>query len=75
MSQTDNQPIKSFVIDSLAVRVYASEADMAANAARTVRDYLVETIANQGEAAAILATGNSQLQFLECLTALDGIDW
>ena len=75
MSQTDNRPVKTFNADSLAVRIHASEANMADDAARAVRDHLAGAIAAQGEAAAILATGNSQLQFLECLIALDGVDW
>ena len=75
MSHTDHQPIKAFDVDSLAVRVYASEADMAAVVAQTVHDYLVEALATQDEAAAILATGNSQIQFLQTLVELGGIDW
>jgi len=70
-----SEPIKIFKADSLPVRVYATESDMATDVARTVHDYLVETIANQGEAAAILATGNSQIQFLGKLVDLGGIDW
>ena len=75
MSLTNNRAVKTFNADSLAVRIHASEANMAADAAHAVRDHLAETLANQGEAAAILATGNSQLRFLERLAALDGIDW
>ena len=73
MSET-RQPIKTFKADSLPVRVYAAEADMAADVAQTVHDYLVDTIASQGEAAAILATGNSQIQFLQTLVDLGGVD-
>ena len=69
------QPIRTFTADSLPVRVYATEADMASDVAQTVHDYLVETIDRQGEAAAILATGNSQIQFLRNLVDLGGIDW
>ena len=38
MSQTDNRPVKTFNADSLAVRIHASEANMAADAARAVRE-------------------------------------
>ena len=69
------QPVKTFTADSLPVRVYATEAEMASDVAQTVHDYLVETIECQGEAAAILATGNSQIQFLRNLVDLGGIDW
>ena len=54
MSET-KQPIKTFTADSLPVRIYASEADMATDVAHTVHDYLVNTLATKGEAAAILA--------------------
>ena len=69
------QPVKTFTADSLPVRVYATEAEMASDVAQTVHDYLVETIECQCEAAAILATGNSQIQFLRKLVDLGGIDW
>lgn len=69
------QPIKTFTVDSLPVRVYASQPDMAADAALTVRDYLASVIAAKGSAAAILATGNSQIKFLEEVIRLGGVDW
>jgi len=37
--------------------------------------HLQETLAAQGAAAVILATGNSQLQFLDALAALGGVEW
>jgi DNA repair protein RadC len=40
-----------------------------------VRNYLADTIARNGSAAAILATGNSQIQFLKNLVALGGLDF
>ena len=69
------QPIKKFTADSLPVLVFETENDMATNVAHTVHDYLVATINQQGQAAAILATGNSQIQFLQKLADLGGIDW
>jgi glucosamine-6-phosphate deaminase len=68
-------PAKTFKIDSLQVRVYANREHLAMDAAHEVNDYLQKTLANQGSAAVILATGNSQIQFLEKLIALGGIDW
>jgi glucosamine-6-phosphate deaminase len=38
-------------------------------------DHLTEVLARQGQAAVILATGNSQIQFLGDLVDLGGIDW
>ena len=69
------KPVKTFTADSLPVRIYATEADMASDVAQTVHDYLVEIIKRQGDATAILATGNSQIQFLRNLVDLGGIDW
>ena len=60
-------PVKSFEVDSLPVRVYANQDDMATAAAAEVNAYLCGVIAEQGSAAAILATGNSQIQFLKKL--------
>lgn len=68
-------PVKTFQIDSLPVRVYAREADLARDAAAIVHQHLMETLAAQGSAACILATGNSQIKFLEALIALGGVDW
>lgn len=70
-----SQPVRTFTVDSLPVRVYANQADLSAAVAAEVRDYLRDVIARQGSAAAILATGNSQIQFLSRLVAAGGVDW
>lgn len=70
-----SQPIQTFTVDSLPVRVYASQEDLSAAVATEVRQYLQEVLARQGSAAAILATGNSQIQFLARLVAQGGVDW
>ena len=69
------QPVRTFQSEAMSVRVYRSEAELAADAARLTQGYLQATLESQGSAAAILATGNSQIQFLETLAALGGIDW
>ena len=68
-------PIKTFTIDSLTVRVFARPADLVAEAAREAHRQLQSALTTTGTAAAILATGNSQLQFLDALIALGGVDW
>jgi glucosamine-6-phosphate deaminase len=68
-------PIRTFQVDGLAVRVYRQEADLARDVAQIAQHYLREVLAKQGSAAVILATGNSQIQFLEALIALGGVDW
>ncbi len=69
------QPAKSFQADALAVRVYGNEDEMAQDVARMAQTYLQEVLAKQGSAAAILATGNSQIRILEALVALGGVEW
>ena len=67
--------IKTLQIDSLPVRVYETQADLAREVARTAHDHLTDVLAQKGAAAVILATGNSQIKFLEQLISLGGIDW
>lgn len=69
------QPVQSFQVDSLPVRVYATQADMSEAVAVEVQQIFREALDRQGSAAAILATGNSQIQFLARLVALGGVDW
>jgi glucosamine-6-phosphate deaminase len=59
----------------LAVKVFADRPALAEFAATEVHAYLRDVIARQGSAAAILATGNSQIEFLKRLVAMPGIDW
>ncbi len=71
----DPAPIKTLKVDALEVRVYARPIELAQEAARLARQHLQETIAGQGAATVILATGNSQIQFLQSLADLGGVDW
>lgn len=67
--------LKTFKVDDLNVRVFSSQAELSTDVAQIVRDHFAGTIARQGSAAAIMATGNSQIQFLDKLVALGGVDW
>ncbi|MEB3341214.1 glucosamine-6-phosphate deaminase [Okeania sp.] len=69
------QPIKTFFVDSLSVKVYHQEAKMAQDAAYITQEYLQNLITKQGKATVILATGNSQIMFLQNLISLGAIDW
>ena len=62
-------------MDELPVRVYAKEDDLAVDAAQMVQAFLAQCIAARGAASAILATGNSQIRFLDELIKLGGVDW
>lgn len=68
-------PIRTFTVDRLPVRVYGSESALGAAAAADMASIVREAIVERGEANLILATGNSQLAFLKALRDLPGIDW
>ncbi len=66
---------KSFRVDELTVQIYNTEAEMAQNVAEIAQQYLQKLLQQKEKAAVLLATGNSQLKFLDALIALGGIDW
>ncbi|HLP92299.1 MAG TPA: glucosamine-6-phosphate deaminase [Nostocaceae cyanobacterium] len=66
---------KSFHVDELSVQIYNSEAEMAQDAAEIAHRYLCDLLQYRKNVAVVLATGNSQLEFLDALIALGGIDW
>ncbi|MEI6233790.1 MAG: glucosamine-6-phosphate deaminase [Planctomycetota bacterium] len=68
-------PVQKYKADMLKIHVCQSVEAMAEAAAAEAQKFLRAAIAIKGRAAAILATGNSQLVFLEKLIALTGIDW
>lgn len=68
-------PILATTIDQLPVSVYETNAQAGQAAAADAAAFLKQTIAERGHANVILATGNSQLTFLEALRDLPGIDW
>jgi glucosamine-6-phosphate deaminase len=68
-------PIRSLVVDSLAVRIHGTADALAHDAAQSAQQCLQEVLRGQGRASMILATGNSQIKTLETLTALSGVDW
>ncbi|MBI1842916.1 MAG: glucosamine-6-phosphate deaminase [Verrucomicrobia bacterium] len=72
-SPTDSA--ERFQVDQLSVRLCVDRPTLAREAARMAHDHLAETLRRQGHAAVILATGNSQIQFLDELVKLGGIDW
>ena len=68
-------PIRSFKVDELVVEVYENQPSMAEAVTLSTRNYLVDVLERQGAFAAILATGNSQIEFLRQLNELGGVDW
>ena len=66
---------QTFAIDALSVRVHENQETLADDVAAIARKCLVDVLKEKGSAAVILATGNSQIQFLASLIALGGVDW
>jgi len=69
------EPIKTAQYEQLPVAIYRSNEEMGQAAALDARQIIKLAIADKGEANIILATGNSQLTFLQTLRELEGIDW
>jgi glucosamine-6-phosphate deaminase len=69
------KPVREFTVDALPVKVFPDRPTLAQYAANEVHAVLRQAIAAQGRAAAILATGNSQIEFLQKLVAMPGIEW
>ncbi len=64
-----------FRVDELMVQIYKTDAEMAQEVAEIVHQYLQNLLQQQKTAAVLLATGNSQLKFLDALISLGGVDW
>ncbi len=75
VDQPIHEPLRVFQVDALAVRVFANQGELARAAAQLARKSLCDALATRGSAAVILATGNSQISFLEELLRLGGVDW
>ena len=61
--------------DALAVRVFADTGELGRGAAEDAAGVIAGAAARAGEANVMLATGNSQLAFLDALTTRDGVPW
>jgi glucosamine-6-phosphate deaminase len=68
-------PVCAFQREALPVKIFRGQDDLASYMVTAVRDTLSSAIQRQGSAAAILATGNSQLRFLKLLSTAGGVDW
>jgi len=67
--------MKTTKYDQLTVHTFPTEAELAQAAAKEAQKCLSAAIAQNGSAAAILASANSQIRFLEAVVALGGVDW
>jgi glucosamine-6-phosphate deaminase len=66
---------RTFQVDALHVEVYRDETDLVSHLVLQTQSYLSEVVEQQGSAAAILASGASQLKLLKDLTTFGEIDW
>lgn len=62
-------------IESLPVTIYQTNEEMGRAAAFEAAEVIHTAIKEKGAANIIIATGNSQLSFLETLREFSGIDW
>jgi glucosamine-6-phosphate deaminase len=67
--------IFSTTLDALPITVFETNAELGQAAASDAACFLQGTIQERGRANVILATGNSQLTFLEALRVIPDIDW
>jgi glucosamine-6-phosphate deaminase len=66
---------RELVVDSLRVEVFDDVGALAASAARDAAATIAEAVSRRGTANVMLATGNSQLAFLDAVAASDDVDW
>ncbi len=69
------QPLLKTKVDSLPISIYQTNEAMGQAAANEAVQIIQQAIDEKGQASIIIATGNSQLTFLEALREMDGIDW
>ena len=72
VSLTDTQTTK---IGNLSVRIANSAEELTRDAATQAEDYLRSRLQEQETVSIILATGNSQLKFLEAIASSKKLDW
>jgi glucosamine-6-phosphate deaminase len=69
------RPVQTLTADLLPVRVYRTQAELAAAAALLAAETLRAAVAARGRARAILASATSQIPFLEALVRQPDLDW
>ncbi|MBE9047460.1 glucosamine-6-phosphate deaminase [Pleurocapsales cyanobacterium LEGE 10410] len=67
--------IQSIQVDDLTVRIARSARELADDAATQAQNHLQSLLEQQETVSIILATGNSQLKFLEAIASEDKLDW
>lgn len=66
---------KTIEVDNLTVRIANNVAELTQDASKIAIAYLQSLLAQQEIVSIILATGNSQLQFLDAIASDKSLDW
>jgi glucosamine-6-phosphate deaminase len=69
------EPIRTLQFDQMPVHVFASNESLGKRAAQDLSEVIAQAIADHDLASIILATGNSQLTFMQAVRRKPGIDW
>lgn len=69
------QPMRTTVVGALPTLVFATNAELGAAAAAEAASILQAAVAAREVANAILATGNSQLTFLQAIVEMPDVPW
>lgn len=72
---SSTQPTRIVSCNDLSIRVYQEYTDLAQDAAFLAQNYLQSILKQQSIARVVLATGNSQIKFLEAITNAKELDW
>jgi glucosamine-6-phosphate deaminase len=70
-----NPPLDVFPVEQAVVQVYPTKSDMSYAAAVQAGRILQRAISRRGRARVIIATGNSQIDFMRTLTRLPDLKW
>mgnify|MGYP005836994935 CR=1 FL=1 len=73
--QTDHEPVSERICDRLPVSIFATGAALGARAAADLAGVIAQSVATRGQASIIVATGNSQLDFMRALRQRQDIAW
>jgi len=68
-------PMRSTTIDRIPIHIFETNERLGHAVADHFARLISTLVEQQGEASAILATGNSQLTFIEALRKLKGVPW
>lgn len=71
----EGHPLQETKVDLLPISTYQTEGALGQAAASQAASIIQQAIAEKGKSTIILATGNSQLRFLEALRRIAQIDW